>query len=119
LKPHHRGGIKTSSEARSPKVQIVHCARDCKPEASSSTAAQPGMLKPRIWAASQKTAPRQTPNEAELKERKAMAMGGVPEPYLNAFARLQCQRPAQVMETVWRQAIDDADRFLAQMGQAC
>jgi hypothetical protein len=115
-KPHHRGGIKTSSEARSPKVQIVHCARDCKPEASSSTAAQPGMLKPRIWAASQKTAPRQTPNEAELKERKAMAMGGVPEPYLDTWARLQCQRPFGASDQEWWQVLDDAGRFLDQWG---
>jgi len=28
------------------------------------------------------------PDEVEIEERKAMAMGGVAEPYLDAFARL-------------------------------
>jgi hypothetical protein len=43
-------------------------------------------------------------------------MGGVPEPYR---ARLQVQKPVHVTVEQWRQAIDDADRFLDQMGQAC
>ena len=34
--------------------------------------------------------------EIELEERKAMAMGGVPEPYLDAWARLQYQKPMRV-----------------------
>jgi hypothetical protein len=29
--------------------------------------------------------------KAEIDERKGMAMGGVPELYLDAWARLQCQ----------------------------
>lgn len=40
----------------------------------------------------------------------------MPERYLDAWARLQCQRPAQIAEAVWRQAIDDAGRFLDQWG---
>jgi hypothetical protein len=42
---------------------------------------------------------------------------GVPEPYLDAWARLQCQKPAHVTVEQWRQAIDDAGRFLAQWGK--
>ncbi len=53
---------------------------------------------------------------AALEERKAMAMGGVPEPYLDAWARLQVQKPEGVSDAVWRQAIDDAGRFLDQWG---
>ena len=54
--------------------------------------------------------------EIELEERKAMAMGGVPEPYLDAWARLQFQKPMRVSDAEWRQAIDDAGRFLDQWG---
>jgi hypothetical protein len=45
-----------------------------------------------------------------------MAMRGVPEPYLDAFARLQCQKPVRVSDAVWRQAIADAGRFLDPWG---
>jgi hypothetical protein len=41
-------------------------------------------------------------------------MGGVPEPYR---ARLQVQKPVHVTVEQWRQAIDDADRFLDQWGK--
>lgn len=54
---------------------------------------------------------------SELEERKGMAMGGVPDRFLDAWARLQCQRPVGVTEQAWRQAIDDAGRFLAQWGK--
>ena len=43
-------------------------------------------------------------------------MRGVPEPYLDAFARLQCQKPVRVSDAAWRQAIDDAGQFLDQWG---
>ena len=56
------------------------------------------------------------PDEAEIVERKAMAMGGVPEAYLDGWARLQCQRPATVSDDEWRQAIVDAGLFLDQWG---
>jgi|GEM_PF-4313972 len=41
-------------------------------------------------------------------------MCSVPEPYLDAWARLQCQKPAHVTVEQWRQAIDQAGRFLDQ-----
>jgi hypothetical protein len=57
------------------------------------------------------------PDEAGVEEHKALAMDSVPEPYLDAWARLQCQKPAHVTVEQWRQAIDDAGRFLDQWGR--
>jgi hypothetical protein len=59
---------------------------------------------------------RPEPDDADLEERKGMAMGSVPEPYLDAWARLQCQKPMRVSDDDWRQAIDAAGRFLDQWG---
>jgi hypothetical protein len=56
------------------------------------------------------------PHEADLEERKGMAAGAVPEPYLEAWARLQCQRPFGASDQEWWQVIDDAGRFLDQWG---
>jgi hypothetical protein len=56
------------------------------------------------------------PNEAALEERAALASGSVPEQYLDAWARLQCQKPRQVSVADWRQAIDAARRFLDKWG---
>jgi hypothetical protein len=41
----------------------------------------------------------------------------LPEPYLDAWARLQCQKPFAVSDAGWRQVIDDAGRFLDQWGK--
>ena len=46
-----------------------------------------------------------------------MAMGGVPEPYLDAWGRLQARKPGEVSDAEWRQAILDARRFLDQWGK--
>ena len=43
-------------------------------------------------------------------------MACVPELYLDAWARLQCQKPMRVPDADWRQAIDAAGRFLDQWG---
>jgi hypothetical protein len=56
------------------------------------------------------------PDEAELDERKAMAMASVPKLYLDAWGRLQCQKPMRISDGDWRQAIDDGGRFLDQWG---
>jgi hypothetical protein len=56
------------------------------------------------------------PDEAGIEKCEGMAMNSVPEPYLDAWARLQCQKPVPVPEIQWRQAIDDAGRFLDQWG---
>ena len=56
------------------------------------------------------------PDEAELEERKGIAMGSVPERFLDAWAHLQVQKPHQVSDDGWRQAIDDAGQFFDQWG---
>jgi hypothetical protein len=50
--------------------------------------------------------------EIEAGERIGMAAGSVAEPYLDAWARIQCHKPMQVSDEEWRQAIDDAGKFL-------
>ena len=49
-------------------------------------------------------------DEAALEERKGMAMGGVPEPYLDAWARLQVQKPFGVSDAGWRQAMKNPQK---------
>jgi hypothetical protein len=56
------------------------------------------------------------PDPAELEERKGIA-SGVPERYVDAWARFQLQCPVGVTEQAWRQAVEDAGRFLAQWGK--
>jgi hypothetical protein len=56
------------------------------------------------------------PDDAGIEERAAIAAGGVPGPYLDTWARLQCQRPFGASDQEWWQVIDDAGRFLAQWG---
>ena len=64
---------------------------------------------------------RQTPGQrviekAEVEERAALAADSVPTNYLDAWARLQCQRPPSIAESDWQRAIDDAGRFLDAWG---
>jgi hypothetical protein len=49
---------------------------------------------------------------AAIEERAALAADSVPPCYLDAWARLQCQRPSYATEEAWRRAIVDAGRFL-------
>jgi hypothetical protein len=51
-----------------------------------------------------------------IEERAALAADSVPACYLDAWARLQCQRPLYATEKAWRRAIDDAGRFLDAWG---
>jgi hypothetical protein len=60
--------------------------------------------------------PAGTVSADEIEERAAMAAGGVPGPYLDTWARLQCQRPFGASDQEWWQVIDDAGRFLDQWG---
>src|ERR1700724_2835369 len=46
-----------------------------------------------------------------------MAADSVPERYLDAWATFQLQCPGGVTEQAWRNAIDDAGRFLDQWGK--
>ncbi|HEY8007435.1 MAG TPA: hypothetical protein VIE66_11710 [Methylocella sp.] len=59
---------------------------------------------------------RPEPDEAELGERKGVAAGSVPEPYLDAWVRLQCQKPMRVPDAEVRRALNDTGRFLDQWG---
>ena len=52
----------------------------------------------------------------DLEERKAMAAGSCPEQFLDAYSRLQCQRPLSISDADWRQAIDDAGQLLDRWG---
>ena len=54
-------------------------------------------------------------DEADAIEERAAA-DRVPACYLDAGARLQCQRPLLLTEIDWRRAIDDAGRFLDAWG---
>ena len=59
--------------------------------------------------------PAGTVSADEIEERAAMA-GGVPGPYLDTWARLQCQRPFGASDQERWQVIDDAGRFLDEWG---
>ena len=52
----------------------------------------------------------------EIEERKATAMGSVPDRYLDFLAQFQSQCPGGVSEVRWRQVVDDAGRFLDAFG---
>jgi hypothetical protein len=53
----------------------------------------------------------------EIEERAAWAADRLPAVYLDAWARLQCQRPLTVLEDVWRRAVNDAGLFLDEWGR--
>jgi len=55
-------------------------------------------------------------DDAAFHEHAGMAADSVPEVYLNAWARLNCSRPANVTEADWRRALDDGGRFLDAWG---
>ena len=51
-----------------------------------------------------------------IEERAGLAADRVPFAYLDAWARLNCQKPARVSENLWRLALDDGGRFLDAWG---
>jgi hypothetical protein len=51
-----------------------------------------------------------------IEERAALCAGSVPAIYLDAWARLNCQKPMRVSEAEWWLALDDGGRFLDQWG---
>jgi hypothetical protein len=51
-----------------------------------------------------------------IEERAALAADRVPGCYLDAWARLQCQRPHSVAAAEWRLAVNDAGLFLDAWG---
>ena len=56
------------------------------------------------------------PDVAEIDARAGIASDSVPGLYLDAWARLNCQKPARVSEAEWRLALDDGGRFLDAWG---
>jgi hypothetical protein len=72
----------------------------------------------RLESAARNTLVPPEPDVVEIEERAAMAAGGVPEPYLDTWARLQCQRPFGASDQERRQVIDDAGRFLDEWGES-
>jgi hypothetical protein len=51
-----------------------------------------------------------------IEERRAIIAETCPAPYVDAFARLDHQKPISVSDSEWRQALDDAGRFLDAWG---
>lgn len=52
-----------------------------------------------------------------IEERAGLAADRVPPAYLDAWARLNHQKPSSVSEAEWRLALDDGGRFLDAWGQ--
>jgi hypothetical protein len=52
-----------------------------------------------------------------VEERAALAADRVPARYLEGWAGLNHQKPAQVSDAAWRIALDDGGRFLDQWGR--
>ena len=55
-------------------------------------------------------------SQAAIEERAGLAADCVPPVYLDAWARLNCQKPFAVSEAEWRLALDDGGRFLDAWG---
>jgi len=57
------------------------------------------------------------PDKSAIDDRAGLAInGGVPAVYADSRARLNCRKPLDVTEAKWRQALDDAGRFLDEWG---
>src|SRR5437763_13391306 len=54
--------------------------------------------------------------EAAVEERAGMAADSVSAIYLDAWARLNCQKPFRVSDAEWRLALNDGGRFLDAWG---
>jgi hypothetical protein len=52
----------------------------------------------------------------EIDERAALAANRVPDCYLDAWARLNHQKPVATSDAQWSRALDDAGRFLDDWG---
>jgi len=54
--------------------------------------------------------------EVAIEERAGLAADRVPAVYLDAWARLNCEKPFSVSDAEWRLALDDGGRFLDACG---
>ena len=62
-------------------------------------------------------APVDADDEAGIEERAGLAADCVPACYLDAWARLNCQKPLRVSDAEWRLAHDDGGQFLDAWGE--
>jgi hypothetical protein len=101
-------------EAACPPAKVANSAKDhprC-PETLAILATLAGVEREKADALSE-------PEEAQaaVAGRDGMAADRVPECYLDAWVRFKLQCPGGISEELWRQAIDDAGRFLNQWGK--
>ena len=61
-------------------------------------------------------APIYAADEAAIEERAGLGADRIPAPYLDAWARLNCQKPFDVTDADWRRALDAGGLFLDQWG---
>jgi hypothetical protein len=64
-------------------------------------------------------APMETGAEADMIERAGLCVDGFPAIYLDAWVRLNCQKPMRVSEADWRRALDDGRHFFDTWGWVC
>jgi hypothetical protein len=102
--------VRAAIAARGPKVAAVAVSAVLAAEGRAAA------RKPQEPQGASISAISTDPDEAEREERVAMAVARAPEPYLDAWARLQCQKLMRVSDDDWRQAIEAAGRFLDQWG---
>jgi hypothetical protein len=58
----------------------------------------------------------ETSDDAAIEERAGLAADYVPAVYLDAWAKLNHQKPMRVSKAQWRLALNDGGRFLDQWG---
>jgi hypothetical protein len=92
-----------------PEAPAIAPLRPLRPENDEGQSASPSAGTP-----AEKTPP--DDDEAAIEERAGLASDRVPPVYLDAWARLNHQKPAGVSETEWLRAKDDGGRFLDQWG---
>jgi hypothetical protein len=56
------------------------------------------------------------PDADAVEERAGLGVDRVPSAYLDAWAQLNCAKPARVSESEWRLALDDGGQFLDAWG---
>src|ERR1700730_18678784 len=110
---HHEGGLNMGILASffeneksecTPATLATPATFPCR-QNQKSQLSQGVTAKMRFW----KGQPMRRPNRT--KPSAGMALASVPETYLDAWARLQCQKPMGASNEEWRQVIDDAGRF--------
>jgi hypothetical protein len=68
------------------------------------------------WPATAAVTALPDPDEAAIEERAGLAADRLPVVYLDAWARLNCQKPARASEAEWRLALDDGGQLIDAWG---